>query len=62
MKDFEKEYFNLLDQMDKLYEEKSVLEDQLSITRKALLALVNKRRTGRMIGLEIKVEEFLSLC
>lgn len=62
MKDFEKEYFNLLDQMDKLYEEKSVLEDQLSITRKALLSLVNKRRTGRTIGLEIKVEEFLSLC
>ncbi|ADX87925.1 hypothetical protein [Vibrio phage JSF13] len=62
MKDFEKEYFNLLDQIDKLYEEKSVLEDQLSITRKALLSLVNKRRTGRTIGLEIKVEEFLSLC
>lgn len=62
MKDFEKECFNLLDQMDKLYEEKSVLEDQLSITRKALLSLVNKRRTGRTIGLEIKVEEFLSLC
>lgn len=62
MKDFEKEYFNLLDQMGKLYEEKSVLEDQLSITRKALLSLVNKRRMGRTVGLEIKVEEFLSLC